>query len=436
MRFICYVKPLAAGVVLRLKTPLTRIMNKLLPLLFYIIPVFNLWAQATGPEVTCWMINSDGTTGYGGIQTNVQQVQYSNANVYVSCTCIPGYDIGPWAGNPNTPANQNFVFKITRNPQENTGTKIATPLGHIGVWTNGVSMFNAKDAFSYQNAGVWNQNAITVEGPSFDDCLGHPAPNGEYHHHLNPTCLYYDADASQHSPIIGYAFDGYPVYGAFAYSGTDGSGGYRRMETSYRLRNITTRTTLPDGTALNANQYGPAVSQQYRLGYYIEDYEYVQGLGDLDEHNGRFAVTPEYPNGTYAYYITLDSNLMGVYPYTLGPAYYGTVAPGNTGPQSGHNTPVEPVVTYVPTGTGIADATSANISLYPNPAKDFIQIDLGKAGQAYTVKIFDAKGVLMNESSAAESIVRVDATHFSSGMYLVQIISAKGSIYQSKILKQ
>jgi hypothetical protein len=53
--------------------------------------------------------------------SNVQLVQYSDDNVYVSSTCIPGYDIGPWNGNPNTPANQNFVFKITRHPLQNTG---------------------------------------------------------------------------------------------------------------------------------------------------------------------------------------------------------------------------------------------------------------------------------------------------------------------------
>ena len=132
-------------------------MKKLLLLLSALGSTIISYAQTTGPEVTCWLINTNGETGYGNIATNVQQVQYSDNNVYVSCTCIPGYDIGPWTGNPNIPANQNFVFKITRNPQENTGTKIATPLGHIGVWTNGVSMFNAKDAMSYQNHGSRTQ---------------------------------------------------------------------------------------------------------------------------------------------------------------------------------------------------------------------------------------------------------------------------------------
>ena len=51
------------------------------------------------------------------------------------------------------------------------------------------------------------------------------------------------------------------------------------------------------------------------LGAYIEDHEYVEGSGHLDEFNGRFAVTPEYPEGTYAYYATVDADHNGQYPY-------------------------------------------------------------------------------------------------------------------------
>lgn len=71
------------------------------------------------------------------------------------------------------------------------------------------------------------------------------------------------------------------------------------MKSSYRLRNITQRHTLPDGTQLNSSLYGPDVSAQFPLGAYMEDYEFVENLGDLDRSNGRFVVTPEYPNGTY-----------------------------------------------------------------------------------------------------------------------------------------
>lgn len=336
------------------------------------------------PEVTSWLLNTTGDTGYNGILSNVQQVQYSDQNVYVSCTCIPGYDIGPWAGNPNTPANQNFVFKITRNPQPNTGTAINTGLGHIGVWSNGVSLFNAKDAMSYQNNNTWFRDALFFEGASFDDCLGHPAPNGEYHHHVNPTCLYNDADDSHHSPLIGFAFDGYPIYGAYGFANTDGTGGIKRMTPSWQRRNITDRTTLANGTVLPANQQGPAINTLYPLGAFIEDNEYVPGLGDLDDHNGRFSITPDYPQGTYAYFVTIDEFGDPVFPYIIGPTYYGLVPPGNTGPQSGHNVPGEAVTTYVPVSP-TTEISAASIKLFPNPVADRLVVETTNANLPFVV---------------------------------------------------
>lgn len=384
-----------------------------------------LFAQLS-PEITSWIINSTGETGYDGIETNVQQVQYSDDNVYVSCTCIPGYDIGPWVANPNIPVNQNFVYKITRFPVENTGILTETPMGHTGVWSNGVSIFNAKDGMSYENEGIWNQNAVVVEGISFDECLGHPAPNGEYHHHLNPTCLYDDTNNADHAPIIGYAFDGFPVYGAYGYANTDGSGGISRMETSYQLRAITERTSLPDGTVLPAAQFGPAVSATYPLGYYLEDYEFIEGLGDLDAHNGRFCITPEYPEGIYAYFVTLDESGDAVYPYTMGPEYYGTVQPGNTGPMSGHNTISETVETYL----SIGEPGEKNIKmlLFPNPATEFIYVYIEPSdNNNLSAKLMDLSGktLIMKENLQPGITYTFDLNGLNAGIYFIQIANEK-----------
>ncbi len=382
-----------------------------------------------GPEVTSWIINTNDTTGYAGIETNVQQVQYSSAYVYVSATCIPGYDIGPWAGNPNIPANQNFIFKITRTPQENTGTLTETPLGHIGVWSNGVSMFNAQDAFSYNNQGVWNQDAIPNEGASFDACLGHPAPNGEYHHHLNPTCLYNDVDNSAHSPIIGYAFDGFPIYGTFGYDNPNGTGVIRNMKSSYRLRNITVRNTYYDGSSVTA---GPNVSATYPLGTYIEDYEYVAGLGDLDEHNGRFCITPDYPGGIYAYFVTLDSIGTAVFPYTIGPTYYGIVTAGNTGPGSGHNTPSETVTTYTPT-TGMEEEDNYQGGLvYPNPTTEWVQINTTETIDL--VNIYTVTGRLVKMLTNYSSGVQINVSELPDGVYILQW-TINGGMHTEKLVK-
>ena len=404
-------------------------------LAIFVFGLFKTTAQVTDPAITSWIINVAGDTGYAGLSANVQQVNYTATDVYVTCTCIPGYDIGPWAGNPNTPANQNFCFKITRSPQPKTGTKTATGLGHVGVWTNGVSIFNAKDAMSYNNGGIWNQDALPNEGASFDNCLGHPAPNGEYHHHVNPTCLYDDQATTIHSPIIGYAFDGFPIYGAYAYADTNGTGGITRMKTSYRLRNITDRTTLADGTVLTSGQYGPAIGGQYFLGKYIEDYEYVQGLGNLDKYNGRVCVTPEYPLGTYAYFVTIDSNQVPVYPYTVGASYNGVVNAGNTGPQSGHNTIPGNATVYTAPTTGVEDVSDETVwNVYPNPAHDKIFVTNSNADLLADVVLNDITGrqVINAKTNISSSL---DVSTLARGTYLLHAKSSKKNFISKVIIE-
>ena len=61
------------------------------------------------------------------------------------------------------------------------------------------------------------------------------------------------------------------------------------------------------------------------LGYFREDYEYIANSfsENLDDHNGRVCVTPDYPDGTYAYFCTVDENWNSAYPYAVGPTFYG-----------------------------------------------------------------------------------------------------------------
>ena len=96
-----------------------------------------------------------------------------------------------------------------------------------------------------------------------------------------------------HSPIIGWAYDGHPIYGPYGYQDPENKtpfNQYKRIRSSYRVK--TARDAILSGLT------DP-------LGTYLEDYEYVEGLGDLDRYNGRFCVTPEYPNGVYAYFTTI-----------------------------------------------------------------------------------------------------------------------------------
>ncbi len=287
-------------------------------------------AQVTDPPITAWKVNHTGARGaspdaaihavVSQIPADVTAIRYTATDAYVEATGIPSYPIGPFGANPNPLSNQNWRFRIPRAPQPNTGTPTPTRLGPIAVLVNGVVAFNAKDARSYMGLGVWNQNAVVVEAPGFDVTFGHPAPGGVYHHHQRPPSLLAQRcdDGLHHSPLIGFAFDGYPIYGPYGFANPDGTGGVRRIASSFRLRSLTTRPG------------GPDVSPQYPLGYYVEDFEYVAGLGDLDASNGRFAVTAEYPAGTYAYYATIDAQGRNAYPYIVGPNYYGVLVAENT----------------------------------------------------------------------------------------------------------
>ena len=388
------------------------------------------------PVITSWVINTTGATGYNSLPSNVQKVQYDASDVYISASCIPGYDIGPWQSNPNIPVNENFVYKLPLNPQQNTGALTTVPLGHTGVWSNGISIFNANDAQTYNNAGVWYRNAYFFEGISFDTCLGHPAPNGEYHNHVNPRCLYDAADSTHHSPIIGYMLDGYPMYGAYGYANTDGTGGIKRMTPSYQLRNITTRTTDPYGNT--ASSAGPAVGGSYPIGSFLWDYEYLAGSGDLDSNNGRFCKTPEYPNGTYAYFVTIDSNLTPVYPYTSGTHYYGVVIGGNTGPQGGHNTPPGATTTYTPdTATAIASVTGPiAYKVLPNPTSGYVYIYFD-AGSPNNVKgeLYSVDGKMLQSYPYLQPSIAysIDLTAYPAGTYMLRLISNNQSTVEKLV---
>lgn len=123
----------------------------------------------------------------------------------------------------------------------------------------------------------------------------------------------------KHSPIIGYAYDGNPIYGPFAFEDPfDSTSSIVRMESGYSLRSSRTN--------------GPPIST-YPLGSFIDDYKWVPtvrlGKNLLDQNNGRYCVTPDYPSGVYAYFITIDSANTPKYPYVLGENYYSLPVSSN-----------------------------------------------------------------------------------------------------------
>jgi hypothetical protein len=416
----------------------------------------------TNPAITEWLQNTailgrhyvqgNSTPIQDNVAANVQSVQYSDTWVYVTTNGIPAYVTGPFMdGNPSLATDQNAIFKFPLTPTPNTGTPTATSGGNIGVFINGVALFDYRDGVSWNNnsqaegggpimgppgQGVWNRDAVVAEREGFDCAKGHPAM-GNYHHHQNPSafdldlvelsdvCNLYDADGlyvinpNEHSPLLGFAYDGYPIYGAYGYAGVDGIGDIVRIKSGYQLRDITVRTHYANGTDVTD---GPAVSDTYPLGRYREDYEFVSHPEDpsyLDEHNGRFCVTPEYPDGIYAYFCTVDENWNSAYPYAVGPTFYGNKVALKV------NSINEATTTYTPEVSSVADLKIEDLkwNLYPNPASEILTIQSNKlVEEKIDVTLLDVQGKTIQTASIlpGTTISFMDIRTLHTGNYILQ----------------
>lgn len=376
-------------------------------------------AQVTDPMITHWWFNLTHNT-YNGIVTDVDVVHYDSAYVYVHSSDVPNYYRDGQSVNNAT--DENATWQIPRVGQA-SGNPTGVMGGQMGLMIDGSVFFHPGDARSYNNAGVWNQLAYYFEGVDMDSSNGHSTPTNMYHHHFDNLKLH-GWDSTQHSPIVGFAWDGYPLYGPFAYANTDGTGGIKRMVSSYGPKSYTTRTN------------GPNVGGQYPIGCYIEDWQYNAGSGDLDEHNGRFCVTPEYPNGTYAYFTTVDASYNPYYPYFIGPTFYGKFTNTNLGPTGGAATVPGTATLYTPLTTVNAVAEiEEGIELFPTPVKSTLTIQL-KENKDYSFVMYDVKGSVV-EKQIINTTTQIDMSKRSYGVYFVQLSSpdnSKGFI--KRIVKQ
>lgn len=428
----------------------------------------GFFAQAqTNPAITSWLINTTNIKGRHYVKgsntpitdnnnlANVQSVSFSGTNVYISTQGIPAYITGPFLdNNPSQASVQGANFKFPLNPTSATSFS-ATTGGNIGVFINGVALFDYRDGYSYRSSngtvtqmggdGVWNRDAVVGERLGFDCAKGHPAM-GNYHHHQNPSafnldlnvistvCSFYAADglykidSATHSLLIGFAYDGFPIYGAYAYKNTNGTGGIVRMKSSYTLRNITVRNTNSSGASVTA---GPAVSTTYPLGYFREDYQYNTTSAAtpdyLDEHNGRFCVTPEYPNGIYCYFATVDKYWNSAYPYVVGPTFYGVYANAKV------TTITESVTKYTPTTTGlnIAQLESLEFNVIPNPATDIVAIQINDLNREnIQIEMYDLVGRLVQKTTLFQgsTVAYFDTRTIYNGEYLIRIYGGEGVI--------
>lgn len=215
---------------------------------------------------------------------------------FIESNGIPNHSAGqfPNPGNPNSIQPQRHQYRVTLNPQP---ARQLTFAGRqpFGVAVNGVP-FDPGTAEFWQGdpRGGWNYDALSGRiNLGLDRNLAHVQPDGSYHYHGLPAGLMellQRREMRDGMLLLGWAADGFPIYGPVAYAQADNaSSPLRKMRSSYRLK----QGTRPAGSPGGAYD-----------GSFNQDWEYVAGTGDLDETNGRSGVTPEYPQGTYYYVIT------------------------------------------------------------------------------------------------------------------------------------
>lgn len=217
---------------------------------------------------------------YDDMYSNIS-ISWDDNNWYIQSNDLPSHDTGtfPNRGNPNTISAQDYHYTITRHPTKNNAP---TPAQVPGVALNGV-FFEPGTAETWNNnpSSGWNYEAIqSTLNLGLDFNNAHVQPNGSYHYHGIPTSFVEQQKTINDNDLVmvGLASDGFPMY-------VSSSNAYT---SSYKLKSGT-RPSGPGGT------YD---------GTFTQDFEYVGDSGDLDECNGRDIISSEYPEGTYAYFIT------------------------------------------------------------------------------------------------------------------------------------
>ena len=210
--------------------------------------------EAANTAVTTW----DHPTGNDQLSptySGVHEISVTNNNLFIRTSGLGFHVMGPWLGGRNGifnnyPGNTARNVRFPLNPVVAEIPRTLTGGGAIGYLVDGVSMFDSRDALSFRNDvgldatpggirtdgpgdGVWNRNAFITEVNTFDVSNSHPLTE-LLHHHAQPkglrhlmgdsldydvtTNTYTEAPTGKHSPILGWNFDGFPIYGPYAYS--------------------------------------------------------------------------------------------------------------------------------------------------------------------------------------------------------------------------
>lgn len=243
-------------------------------------------------------------------------ISVANGVCIFSTDGIPNHNMQDTGNFATQVSEQSDIFQVTATPEFADTVTYMNVGTEQGIYLNGVKIDIFAAACLGTDTGTANGSSIErvgcgantrseedewrfdpmFEGNGFgtDSHNAHTQPTGAYHYHGSPNALF-DGTGDSESGTVGFAADGFPIYGTYISE----NGEIREVQSSYQLKSGN-RPTIDLGGS-SAEYSGQAYNGAFR-----QDYEYVEGSGDLDECNGM------YRDGSYGYYVTNG------FPYIVG----------------------------------------------------------------------------------------------------------------------
>jgi hypothetical protein len=301
---------------------------------------FRIWAIAAACALGCLGVAlllhaqppPDAFGGVSNEKTNHVTITIEGESRVIRANGLPDHATGqfPNRRNPNTIAAQNYVFRVPLHPKQ-AAQPVKFVLQPFGIAINGV-VFDpgANEWWNGDRTSGWQYEPMTGHlDLGVDQSNAHVQPNGAYHYHGLPLGLLANIkNAAGHMVLLGWAADGFPIYAPWGYSNpNDTNSPIKQLKSSYRLKP-------------GARPGGPGGNYD---GTFVADFEYAAGAGDLDECNGRTGVTPEFPQGTYYYFLTREFPFIPrMYRGTPDASFQWRGPPPGGGPPGGRRGPGPP----------------------------------------------------------------------------------------------
>ncbi|WP_339771638.1 YHYH protein [uncultured Paraglaciecola sp.] len=292
------------------------------------------------PKASTDLVTGETTASVGDVIEFGEDVGYVSTGD--NCDTNAGY--GYWPPGPACPTEDEREIYFPKAPEAAT-EECENGLGKVGLFVNGSSVYNWGDGMSFNSDGSWQNLAPVAEQYDVDICGGHSA-NGDYHHHFYTSCL---ADlvgdtGDQHSPIYGFAADGYPIYGPWQDDGVLAVSAWVVRDYSSSsdtgcsddARSCAMVDQYDASLGTESATQGPEFDDVVETlsgnelvasnGYYYEDYYWnsdltAQGGAYLDQYNGHTDATRG-----YHYHITIseiDGAYAPAFPYIIGTRFAG-----------------------------------------------------------------------------------------------------------------